>query len=345
MPRFPRTPDEAAARTEVPAPNGRTRTASNRPAVAPALHPRNRYQGRYDFARLLTFLPELSGFVVAVASGRQSIDFSDPRAVRALNRALLMADYGIRRWDLPDGYLCPPIPGRADYLHALADLLAEDHAGGIVRGPEVTVLDVGVGANAIYPLIGWAEYGWRFVGTDVDTQAIGVARANLAGTPGLSDAVALRVQPERGKIFAGVVGEHDRFDLTLCNPPFHASAEDAARGSRRKWRNLGKSDSARSTTLNFGGRANELWCTGGEASFVRRMIDESRVIGAQVLWFSSLISSAENLPAVHRRLRTVGAKAVREVPMAQGSKRSRFVAWTFLDAEQRAAWRAARWAG
>lgn len=316
-------------------PPGRTRDG------APAsLHPRNRHQGHYDFARLTGACPQLSAFLVTTRAGATSVDFSNPAAVRALNRALLQVDYGIAHWDIPAGYLCPPIPGRADYLHGLADLLAGGNAGVVPRGPGIRVLDIGVGANCIYPLLGHGDYGWRFVGSEVDATALAAANAIVQANPGLGAAIELRQQPARGHVFAGLLREDEVFDLSLCNPPFHASAEDAARGSQRKWRNLGRQASA----LNFGGQATELWCTGGEASFLRRMIRESADIPAQVHWFSSLVAKAEHLAQVRRQLRRVGARDVREVPMAQGSKQSRFVAWTFLDGAQREAWRAARWA-
>ena len=309
--------------------------------AAAALHPRNRHPGRYDFARLVAACPELSGFLVTTPVGEVSIDFSRADAVRALNRALLKADYGIAHWDIPDGYLCPPIPGRADYVHGLADLLAERHGGGIPRGPAVRVLDIGVGANCIYPLLGQREYGWRFVGSEVDVTALRAAQA-IVQANGLGGAIELRHQPARGSVFAGLLRDGDRFDASLCNPPFHASAADAARGSQRKWRNLGKHADAPAAArsapaLNFGGQAAELWCTGGEASFLRRMVRESEAIATRVGWFSSLVSKTENLADVRRQLQKVGARDVREVAMAQGSKRSRFVAWTFLDAGQREA--------
>lgn len=307
-----------------------------------SLHPRNRHQGRYDFARLTEQCPGLAAYVCTTPAGEASIDFSDPAAVRALNRALLQADYGIAHWDIPDGYLCPPIPGRADYLHGLADLLAAGNGGVIPRGPAIRALDIGVGANCIYPLLGHGEYGWRFVGSEIDVGALHAAQANVQAN-GLGQAIELRLQSARGSIFAGLLHGDERFDLSLCNPPFHASAAEAARGSQRKWRNLGTLADARAAPpLNFGGQANELWCTGGEASFVRRMIKQSAGVQAQVLWFSSLISKADNLADVRRQLRKAGVQAVREVAMAQGSKRSRFVAWTFLDAAQRAAWPMAR---
>ena len=305
----------------------------------PRLHPRNRFQGRYDFARLTAQCPELSAFLTTNPVGETTINFSNPDAVRALNRALLKVDYGIAHWDIPDGYLCPPIPGRADYVHGLADLLAECNDGVVPRGPAIRVLDVGVGANCIYPLVGHREYGWRFVGSEVDAIALQSAQAIVGANTGLGDAIELRHQSNRGRIFAGVVHDDDRFDLTLCNPPFHGSAGDAARASRRKSRNLGTPDAA----LNFGGHAGELWCTGGEASFLRRMIRESVDINSQVLWFSSLVSKSEHLADVHRQLKKAGAVEVREVAMAQGNKQSRFVAWTFQDAARRDAWRGGWW--
>lgn len=319
---------------------------ATRMAALPTLHARNRHQGRYDFDRLVDQLPALAPFVIVTPAGSKSIDFENPTAVRALNRALLRAQYGIRHWDVPDGYLCPPIPGRADYLHGLADLLAESNHAVIPRGPGIAVLDIGVGANCIYPLLGQAEYGWRFIGSDIDTAAIAVAEAIVKSNPGLGERITLRRQSQHGKIFAGVVQLDERFELSLCNPPFHASAAEAALGSQRKWRSLGKAAPGRTAVaLNFGGQANELWCTGGEASFAKRMIHESSEYKNCVFWFSTLISKADNLPAVHRQLRKVGALEVREVAMAQGNKRSRFVAWTFLDTAQRSQWRQLRWGG
>ena len=311
-----------------------------RPAK-PGLHPRNRHAGGYDFAVLVKVSPELDRFVVRAPHGGPSIDFADPAAVKALNRALLAQAYGITGWDLPASYLCPPIPGRADYVHHLADLLAEANGGTIPRGAGVRVLDVGVGASAIYPLVGHREYGWSFVGSDIDAAALASAARILAAN-GLGETIALRRQADPAAIFTSVVGPEEHFDLTLCNPPFHGSLREAREGTQRKWRNLGRGDSAR-PVLNFGGRGAELWCEGGEAGFARRMIAESARIPGQVLWFTTLLSSSASLPAVHRTLRQAGAREVRTVAMAQGQKQSRFVAWTFLEPGARAAW-AKHWA-
>ena len=304
----------------------------------PGLHPRNRHAGGYDFPRLTAASPELAPFLRRAPHGGPSIDFADPAAVKALNRALLREAYGIRGWDLPAGALCPPIPGRADYLHHLADLLAE--GGPIPRGAAVHALDIGTGASLIYPLLGHREYGWSFVGSDIDGAALASAARILAANPGLEAAIALRRQMDPKAIFRGVVGPDDRFDLTLCNPPFHASLREAREAAQAKWRKLGRGASGH--TRNFGGQGAELRCEGGEAGFVRRMIAESAAMPTQVGWFTTLISSSRNLPALHHALRQAGAAEVRTVPMAQGQKQSRFLAWTFLDPEAREAWRKRR---
>ncbi|MCY1405038.1 Ribosomal RNA large subunit methyltransferase F [compost metagenome] len=309
------------------------------------LHPRNRHQGRYDFPRLIKSSPELARFVILNPYGKESIDFANPEAVKVFNRALLMDFYGIAHWDIPAGYLCPPIPGRADYVHYLADLLAEDNDGVVPRGKAVRVLDIGVGANCIYPLIGHRDYDWRFLGADIDATALASARTIVQSNPLLAGGVELRRQPDPQQIFLGLLEDGERFELSMCNPPFHSSAEEAHSGSRRKWRNLGKQDPSRKLpVLNFGGQSNELWCEGGEAAFLKRMAAQSALVPERVLWFSSLVSKAGNVPAFQAALKKAGAREVRTVDMAQGQKQSRFVAWTFLDRSAHREWRQ-RWQG
>lgn len=304
----------------------------------PTLHPRNRHQGRYDFPQLIKAHPDLARFVIINPYGKESIDFANPAAVKVFNRALLKALYGIQHWDIPEGYLCPPIPGRADYLHCLADLLAESNGGEPPRGASVKVLDIGVGANCVYPLLGHSDYRWQFVGSDIDSVALASAAAIVQANK-LGKAIDLRLQPQPRNILKGLLNADERFAVTLCNPPFHASLEEATRGSQRKWRALGKADPKRKLpVLNFGGQNNELWCEGGEIRFVTQLINESVTVGTQVLWFSTLVSKASNLPAIQGALSKVNAAQVKVVEMGQGQKQSRFVAWSFQSEQVRNAW-------
>ncbi|WP_336510854.1 23S rRNA (adenine(1618)-N(6))-methyltransferase RlmF [Aliamphritea spongicola] len=315
--------------------------------VKSGLHPRNKHRFGYDFDALQKVLPELAGFVTDIR-GRQSVDFSDPQAVRCLNQALLKYHYGIAFWELPEGYLCPPVPGRADYVHHLADLLAE--TAGLEtppKGRQLRGLDIGAGANGIYPLLASREYGWKMLGSDIDPLSVQAATLVAQSNPGVKALIEYRLQPSAGNIFKGLVTGNDVFDFTMCNPPFHASAEEAQAGTRRKVANLSRQKSsvtgkrpsaAEAAPLNFGGQHNELWCKGGEAEFIGRMIRESKDFAGQCLWFTSLVSKQDNLPRLKQQLKKAGAAQVRVVEMAQGQKISRFIAWTFLNKDQQQAW-------
>ena len=320
--------------------------------VAAELHPRNRHQGRYDMARLLKAYPALAEYTAETAYCDLSINFANPLAVKALNTALLMDWYGLTHWDFPDGFLCPPIPGRADYLHCAADLLATGagHSGAesIPRGSSVRVLDIGVGANGVYPLIGHGEYGWSFVGSDIQPAALKSVQKILAENPSFERCIKLRRQTSPIHSFIGVIEPNEQFDLTLCNPPFHATAAEAQAGSQRKWRNLGKSEPVAShgrsdPTLNFGGQASELWCEGGEVGFISRMIDDSTRFRSSCAWFTTLVAQAVHVAKLERKAKRAGAVTVRTIAMAQGQKRSRILAWTFLDEAQLSEWRRRRW--
>ncbi|MGS3504377.1 23S rRNA (adenine(1618)-N(6))-methyltransferase RlmF [Citrobacter koseri] len=298
-------------------------------AQKPGLHPRNRHHHCYDLATLCQVTPELAQFLTRTPAGEQSVDFANPLAVKALNKALLAYFYQVANWDIPEGFLCPPVPGRADYIHHLADLLGET-TGAIPA--DASVLDVGTGANCIYPLIGVHEYGWRFTGSEVHAQALASAQAIISGNPGLTRSIRLRRQKDPAAIFNGIIHKNEQYDATLCNPPFHDSAASARAGSERKRRNLGQD---KNDALNFGGQQQELWCEGGEVAFIKTMIAESQAFGRQVMWFTTLVSRGENLPPLYRALTDVGAVKVVKKEMAQGQKQSRFIAWTFMDDDQR----------
>jgi 23S rRNA (adenine1618-N6)-methyltransferase len=296
------------------------------------LHLRNKHRERYEFGPLIQSCPELAPFVRINPYGDESIDFFNPEAVKMLNKALLLHYYNLGYWDIPNGYLCPPIPGRADYLHRMADLLAEGNHGIVPLGDQVRCLDIGVGANCIYPILGNSSYGWSFVGSELDAVAIQSANEIVRRNPSLGNSITIRVQKEPSSIFAGIVQPSEYFDLSICNPPFHTSAEEANRGSQKKISHLGR-DKSKGTMLNFGGQSHELWCDGGELKFVRQMVKESRMWASSIGWFSVLVSKSINLPQIYHALKQEGAATVRTIPMSHGNKSSRIVAWKFKHQE------------
>ncbi|ASM52086.1 23S rRNA (adenine1618-N6)-methyltransferase [Pseudoalteromonas espejiana DSM 9414] len=289
------------------------------------LHPRNQHLNGYDLDMLCEKHNALAPFIVVTPAGSKSIDFSNNKAVKTLNQALLKAHYNIEFWDIPDQNLCPPIPGRVDYIHYLADLLSTDHQQNIPTGRKIKALDIGTGANLVYPLTGSHEYNWHFTGSDIDASSIKIAK-QIAQFNGLK--ITLKQQKNASSIFKGIINQKDLFHVTLCNPPFHASADEANKGTERKWKNLGK---APQNTLNFGGQNNELWCEGGEEKFISNMITESEQFAEQVIWFTSLVSKKETLAALEEKLGTLPIAEYKIIDMAQGQKISRFIAWSYFD--------------
>jgi 23S rRNA (adenine1618-N6)-methyltransferase len=302
------------------------------------LHPRNPHRFRYDFKKLITFYPDLKQFFFVNEHDVETIDFANPDAVKALNKALLIVDYEIQNWDIPANYLCPPIPGRADYIHCIADLLAESNNGIIPEDENVIGLDVGIGANCIYPIIGNHAYNWSFVGTDIDENAIQNCKKIITENPKLIDAISLQLQTESRFIFKNIILPEDKFAFTICNPPFHASQEEATKATIRKVNNL-ENTRTKNPILNFGGQNAELWCEGGEFGFITQMIYESVKYPLQVFWFTTLISKKDNLKSIYKTLNKIGAVEIKTIEMAQGQKNSRFIAWTFLSPKQQKEWK------
>lgn len=290
--------------------------------VKTELHPRNPHRGLYDFKQLIKASPALARFVMKNRYGNESIDFANPSAVKALNQAILLSFYGLE-WDIPEDYLCPPIPGRADYIHHIADLLGSLNSGIIPKGVKIKILDIGVGANCIYPLLGHKAFGWSFVGTDIDPNAIAIAEKTIRRN-NLSENIKLRLQTSPKSIFGGIIAPDETFDISMCNPPFHTSASEAKAGTARKNKNLG----LKAKTLNFGGKSNELWCPGGELAFITLMIKES--VHTNCKWFTTLVSKESNLPGIYKALDKAKAAHVQTIDMGQGQKKSRIVAWTYL---------------
>ncbi len=351
-------------------------TAAKADLKGKGLHQRNLHRDGYDFDKLVAASPVLNRFVRPNPYGNLSIDFADPLAVKALNFALLKSDYQIEFWDIPEGFLCPPIPGRVDYIHYIADLLRgelegeslADESGQNVHvnaksfkiskknvGPstqrmKINALDIGTGANLIYPILASQAYGWRCVASDVDPISIENAAKIIENNGCLKGKIKTRLQADHQNVFSGIIAPDERFDVTLCNPPFHSSLAEASEGSQRKAQNLAANRAARGhqdsparskkskSELNFGGQKAELWCDGGEKQFLLNMIRESADFKTQCLWFTSLVSKKENLKPSHAALEKAGAVTVKTIDMAQGNKLTRVLAWSFLTPAQRELW-------
>ncbi|MCD8405755.1 23S rRNA (adenine(1618)-N(6))-methyltransferase RlmF [Tenacibaculum dicentrarchi] len=278
------------------------------------LHENNKHKNGYDFKFLKEKYPQISAFVIEKFD-KETIDFSDPVAVKEFNKALLFAYYNIKDWNFPDENLCPPIPGRVDYIHHLADLITDEK--------DVTVLDIGTGASCVYPLLGASVYNWNFVATDIDLDSLDYSQ-DIIDDNNLDAKIKLRQQFDELNVLKGITEEDDAFTLTMCNPPFYKSEEEARGANRRKSRNLGNN-----TVRNFAGNSNELWYLGGEKAFLHTYLYESSLQPELSKWFTSLVSKKENVKSLQDSAKKLKVKEFKIIPMSQGNKVTRIVCWKF----------------
>ncbi len=317
-------------------------STENNQEIKTSLHPRNKNRERYDINALISVNPELANFIKPNKNGEDSVDFSNPVAVKILNKSLLNYYYNIKYWEFPDENLCPPIPGRADYIHYIADLLCENNFGVIPMGDKITCFDIGVGASCIYPIIGVAEYNWKFIGSDINPKSIESANHIINSNPSLKDKVECRLQNNPRDVFYGIIGREEKIDLAICNPPFHSSVEDAQKETRRKVKNLSGKDE-KTPSLNFSGINTELIYDGGEFEFIQNMIKESKKYSKNCCWFSTLVSKQSNLKGIYKSLEKFEAKQIKTKPMGTGNKSTRIVVWTFLSKDEQKEWVKTRW--
>jgi 23S rRNA (adenine1618-N6)-methyltransferase len=293
------------------------------------LHPRNIHNKKYDFKALMEAQPELSSFVKENQYKDLAIDYSDANAVICLNKALLAYHYNIQAWTVAKGHLCPPIPGRVDYIHYIADLLAETNNNKVPVGTKVKGLDIGTGTSCIYPILGNSIYGWKFVGSDINPDSINHAKKILNSNPTHKKNIKIRFQKSPTQIFKDLIKNNEKFDFTMCNPPFYSSPEEAKSASNRKIRNLNinkikKGHTTQNKISNFGGLNAELWCPGGETSFIKQMIIESESFNDGRCWFTTLVSNKSHLDQFYPLLKRT---QTRTIQMHHGQKISHILAW------------------
>ena len=279
------------------------------------MHTNNPFSESYNFEALIQHYPTLKEFVFVNKYGTETIRFADQKAVKALNRALLKMQYGIH-WEIPDQNLCPPIPGRLDYLL---------HVDELVSKKNIHLLDIGTGANLIYPILAACHFKWSCTASESDSKSLRHAGEIIKNNPALS-AVVLRKQKNEQAILENIILPDDFFDVVVCNPPFFKSAADAQKQNQRKVKNLKIKESK---LLNFGGISNELWTQGGEEVFLKKMILESTKFKSQVNWFTSLVSKKEHLKSLLHAIKKTKPKHYKVVDLDLGNKSSRFIAWTY----------------
>ena len=301
-------------------------------SVKSKIHSRNKNKDRYDLGALLSLIPELGNYLKPNHKGEDSVDLSNPKAVKLLNQALLSEYYSIKNWNFPDNNICPTIPNKADYLHYIADVLMGSNFGNLPEGNNITCLDIGTGATCIYPIIGAVEYNWNFIASDINSEAINSAKAIVENNTVLTNKIDCRIQTKAKDIIYGVLNRDEKIDIAICNPPLYNSIEEAKTELQKK-----------SNSFNLSEIIEEMICDGGETKFLKQYIKESKAFGDNCFWFSALVSKPSNHKILTEFLKLVGATEIKTIPIGLGHKPNQLLIWSFLSKEAQKTWRETKW--
>ncbi|KAI9506619.1 ribosomal RNA large subunit methyltransferase F-like protein, partial [Coemansia spiralis] len=260
-------------------------------------------------------------------TGRKStLDFKNPDAVRTLNKALLRVYFDLDV-TIPNESLCPPVANRLNYIKWIkSNIIAEFWPGYSIRG-----LDIGTGASCIYPLLGARVLAnSSFIGTDVNSTSIAVANQNIAANS-LENRIQTYLNTDRQTklpidnsdfpINWDADADGSVLLFNMCNPPFYDSPEERQR--LRDTKSIGQ------PSLDINGKDDELYTEGGEEMFLSGLVDESAVYQKRIKWYSTMIGKKKTLALLKTKIRSVGAKHIKEGLLIQGRTTRWVLAWSF----------------
>ncbi|XP_038228306.1 RNA N6-adenosine-methyltransferase METTL16 [Dermochelys coriacea] len=290
-------------------------------ALNKSMHARNRYRDKPpDFAYLASRYPAFRQHVQTSLSGRASLNFKDPEAVRALTCTLLKEDFGLTI-DIPLERLIPTVPLRLNYIHWVEDLIGHQDGDKQVlrRG-----IDIGTGASCIYPLLGATLNGWYFLATEVDDMCFNYAKKNVEQN-NLSDLIKVVKVPQKTLLMDALKEESEIiYDFCMCNPPFFANQLEAKGVNSRNPRRPPPS------SVNTGG-ITEIMAEGGELEFVKRIIHDSLQLKKRLRWYSCMLGKKCSLAPLKEELRIQGVPKVTHTEFCQGRTMRWALAWSFYD--------------
>ncbi len=296
------------------------------------IHARNKNKDRYDLQALIKINTDLANYIKPNIKGEDTIDFSNPVAIKTLNKALLHYYYGIQNWDFPDAFISPSIPNKADYIHHLADILMASNYGNLPEGNKITCHNIGMGATCIYPILGVTEYDWNFIASDIDEKAIVSAQSIVNHNETLKDKIVCKIQTNPKDFFFGIIDRESKIDFSICNPPLYASMEEAETKTQKKNAPYSKHEIG-----------DEIIYEGGEIGFLQRYVKESKKFANNCFWFSAQVNKTSNQRGMVEFLQELGATQTKSIPMGIGNKSSQIIAWSFLSSEEQIEWKRERW--
>ena len=151
------------------------------------------------------------------------------------------------------------------------NMITEEEEQKLTKVRCIKGLDIGTGASLIYPILGYKMFGWHFVASEKNKEAL---KSALKIQKNNDFQPFIEIREAITGIFKGIINKNeDFFDFSMCNPPFFESLDEQKSVS---WRTC--------EIKEFEGEFE-----GGELEFMKKSFEESLEFKENVGVFTSLV--------------------------------------------------------
>ena len=235
-----------------------------------------------DFLILIKEFPELKKYIIKHDEKIEefSFDWSNNDLSLLMTKSILNYYFNIKYYDIPKGFLIPPVPSRLNYLNLINELIKD------IKKENIIGVDIGTGANIIYPILGNSLYNWKFICSEINNESYNNAKLILQKN-NLEENINLIKQENKNNIFVSIINQENKYTFSMCNPPYYDYEQE-----------IKIEDKKRDTEYNF----DEVYYEKGELGFFERYFEESICYKKNIFLFTILIGKKSNSEIIYDKI-------------------------------------------
>jgi 23S rRNA (adenine1618-N6)-methyltransferase len=240
-----------------------------------------------DFLTLIKEFPELKKYILKQNEdneGEFQFDWSNNELSLLMDKSILNYYFDIKYYDIPKGFLIPPIPSRINYINLINSIITK-----LIKDIDIKNIigiDIGTGANIIYPILGYSIYKWKFICTEINKEAYNNAKLILQKN-NLENNINIIKQNNKDNIFISILNRENKYIFSMCNPPYYNYENE-----------IKLEDKKRDNEYNF----DEIYYKNGEYGFFQRYFEESICYKNNVFLYTILIGKKINAENIYDKL-------------------------------------------
>ena len=240
-----------------------------------------------DFLTLTKEFPELKKYILKQNEDNEEefqFDWSNNELSLLMDKSILNYYFDIKYYDIPKGFLIPPIPSRINYINLINSIIAK-----LIKDIDIKNIigiDIGTGANIIYPILGYSIYKWKFICTEINKEAYNNAKLILQKN-NLENNINIIKQNNKDNIFISILNRENKYIFSMCNPPYYNYENE-----------IKLEDKKRDNEYNF----DEIYYKNGEYGFFQRYFEESICYKNNVFLYTILIGKKINAENIYDKL-------------------------------------------